>query len=361
MPLKVLIIDDEAGVRRICERSLSGADYQATLLPSGDDALPRLGEDWDIVITDLNMPGKTNGLDVCRRTRASGAADVLVMTGAPDMDTAIEALRIGAYDYLVKPFTPDELLSAVGRCAEKRRLSVELAREKALRAELEKAELVKKTFGQFVTPEVAQFVLQHGGLLQGARARVTVMFVDVRRFTPFAMAASPEDVVEALNGIFAPVIEAVRREGGILNKFMGDGLLAIFGAPLDLPDHPAAAARAALRARDAVEELAKQRQARGQAPLRLGIGLNTGDVVAGCLGSQERTEYSVIGHAVNLAARLEEAAAPGQILVGPDTASSLPPSIRRFPRPPIQLAGIADPVPVFELAGGPSSVEDPRR
>lgn len=360
MPLKVLIIEDEEGVRRICERAIAGGDYQATLLSRGDDALSRLGEDWDIVITDLNMPGKTNGLDVCRRTRAVGAADVLVMTGAPDMDTAIEALRIGAYDYLVKPFTPAELISAVGRCAEKRRLSVELAREKALRAELEKAERVMKTFGQFVTPEVAQFVLQQG-LQKGTRALVTVMFVDVRRFTPFAMASSPEEVVEALNGIFAPVIEAVRREGGILNKFMGDGLLAIFGAPLDLPDHAAAAARSALRARDAVDALSQERQKRGRQPLRLGIGINTGDVVAGCLGSEERTEYSVIGHAVNLAARLEEAADPGQILVGPATASRLPPSIGRVPHPPIRLAGIADPVPVFELAGGPSRIEDPRR
>lgn len=358
--MNILVVDDEATIRDLCCQALSLAGYHVSTAESGEEAVERLGEDWDIIVTDLMMPGVVDGNELVRRTRALGSADVLIMTAHPDMDTAIQAVRGGAFDYLLKPFSLDTLLTAVQRCVEKRQLSRELAREKALRAELDRAytslarmEKVRETFGQFVTPEVAEYVLAHPNDFwkRGERKVVTILFADVRGFSSFAAGIQPEEAVSALNDIFARVIDAIHREGGVLNKFLGDGLMALFGAPVPSGDHVCAAARAALRARDAVEELSESRRTMGSEPLRIGIGINTGEVVAGCVGTRNRAEYSVIGHAVNLAARLEEASVPGQILVGPETCKVLRVAFELGATTTMKLAGLPDPVLVAALIG----------
>lgn len=358
--MKILVVDDEADIRDICRQTLSFAGHHVSTAESGEEAVQRLGEDWDIVITDLVMPGSVNGNELVRRARGLESADVLVMTSYPALNTAIQAIKTGAFDYLIKPFSLDTLLTAVQRCIEKRQLSRELARERALRAELEQAytmlgrmEKVRETFGQFVTPEVAEFVLANPEDFwkQGDRKVVTILFADVRRFTPFSARVQPEEAFQALNDVLVRVVEAVQRERGILNKFMGDGLMALFGAPVPNEDHVFAAARAALQARDAVEELSESRRAQNLEPLRIGLGINTGEVMAGCVGSRGRAEYSVIGHPVNLAARLEETAAPGQILVGPETAKHIGSAFELRETAAVSLAGIPEPISMIELIG----------
>lgn len=358
--MKILVVDDEAPIRDICSQVLRNAGYEVQTVASGEDALALLEKAWDIVLTDFAMPGRVDGGELMWRVRAAGDADVILMTGYPTLDMAVEAVKGGAYDFLIKPFSIHTLLLAVKRCVNKRELSEELAHVKILREELDQAytkleqtEEVRETFGQFVTPEVAQLVLAHPQDFwkRGERKVVTVLFADVRSFTPFSARVQPEEVVSALNDIFVLVLDAIQREGGILNKFLGDGLMALFGAPVPNDDHARAAARAALRARDAVEALSESRRRLGLDPLRIGIGLNTGEVVAGCIGTKERTEYSVIGHAVNLGARLEEIAAPGQILLGPAISSVLRETFELSGTVTLKMAGIPEPVPVTELIG----------
>lgn len=356
--MKLLVVDDEEPVRNLCRRILAAAGYALAAAASGEEAAQRLGEDFDIVLTDLGLPGAIDGNELVRRVREAGSADAIILTGNPHLETAIQAMRDGAYDYLIKPFTQDTLLNAVNRCAAKRRLSKELAREKLLRQELDAAyrrlarmEKLRETLGQFATPEVAQYTLDHPDDFwrRGERRQVTMLFADVRSFTAFAARLPPEEVVSALNEVFGLAIEAVRREGGILNKFIGDGMMALFGAPVPLADQAGAAARAARAALREVEALGGRRQARGQEGLRLGVGIDTGEVVAGCLGTRERTEYSVIGHAVNLAARLEESARPGEILVGSGTAVLLRGRFPLLGPTPVQLAGFEGPVAAYQL------------
>jgi adenylate cyclase len=357
--MKILVVDDEPHIQDLCRRLLEGEGHEVKTSPSGADALPRLSEGWDLVLTDVTMPGGVDGIQVVREVHAAGGADVIVMTAYPEISVVINALREGAYDFLIKPYNRETLMRTVSRCAEKRRLSVQLTREKALRQELETAyaELVElkkinDTFGHFVSPEVVRYLTEHPEVVKhrtGDRITASVMFVDVRRFTPFAVSAAPERALETLNSIFERVVDAVNAEGGILNKFIGDGALALFGAPVPLKDHARAAARAALRARDAVEALAEQRKADGLEGLRIGIGVNTGLVVAGCLGGAERAEYTVIGNTVNTASRLEGEAAPGQILIGPETARALTGGFSLKPLPPRKLEGLPEPLPVFEL------------
>ena len=358
--MKILVVDDEATIRDICDQALSPNGYEVRTVASGEEALQIMDQGWDIVLTDFSMPGKVDGGELMWRVKSAGDADVIIMTGYPTFDTAVQAIKGGAFDYLIKPFSLDALLMAVKRCVNKRELSQELAREKILREELDQAytrlertEEVRETFGQFVTPEVAKFVLAHPQdyWKRGERKVVTVLFADVRSFTPFSARVTPEEVVSALNDIFARVIEAVQQEGGILNKFIGDGMMALFGAPVPQENHACAAARAALRARDAVEALSEPRRRQHLQPLQIGIGLNTGEVVAGCVGTKERAEYSVIGHAVNLAARLEKTAAPGQILLGPETSKLLHGAYELSGTITLKLSGVPEPVPVTELIG----------
>ncbi len=358
--MKILVVDDEPEIRALCRHVLELAGHEIGTAASGEEAVKHLDEGWEIVLTDLMMPGSVDGIELIRRTRESSNADVLLMTAYPGLESAITALKRGAFDYILKPFTLDALLQAVNRCIEKRLLSLELARERELRTELDQAytalrqmERVRETFGRFVTPEVAEYVLAHPEDYwhRGESRTVTVLFMDVRGFTSFSASVVPTEVVEVLNDIFLLVVDAIQREGGILNKFLGDGLMALFGIPLPNKEHARAAARVALRARDAVEALCELRRSAGLQPLRIGIGVNTGEVIAGCVGTKDRTEYSVIGHAVNVAARLEQMAAPGQILVGPETIKDIQGAFEVSGTLTLKLPGLPEPVPVAELLG----------
>ncbi len=202
-----------------------------------------------------------------------------------------------------------------------------------------------------MTPEVARLVLADpkGYWKKGERAIATTVFADVRGFTAFAARVSPEEAVATLNAIYATLCDGIASEHGIVNRFLGDGMLAIFGAPLSLPDHASAAARAALKARANVERLAESSAAAAREPLRVGFGINTGSVIAGWIGTHVRTEYTVIGHAVNVASRLVGVAAPGQILLGAGTATLLTSELQVGECGVVDLKGIG-PTPIFELA-----------
>ncbi|EGP06908.1 adenylate cyclase [Bradyrhizobiaceae bacterium SG-6C] len=160
---------------------------------------------------------------------------------------------------------------------------------------------VTNLFGQHVSPQVVERLMAEGTSTASDIRRVAVMFVDFRSFTAAARVHSPQEVVDRLDGAFAVLVEIVDRHGGIVNKFMGDGFLALFGAPFETADatqHAVAAAREMLTAMDRDNE-------RNSWPLRIGIGLHFGDVVAGSVGSPRRKEYTVIGDTVNFASRLE--------------------------------------------------------
>jgi adenylate cyclase len=160
---------------------------------------------------------------------------------------------------------------------------------------------VTNLFGQHVSPQVVERLLMSGAATASDVRKVAVMFVDIRGFTAAAKSRSPQEVVERLNVAFSLMVDAVDRHGGIVNKFLGDGFLALFGAPIEEPDpaHRAiAAAREILTAIDRDNEGQKW-------PLRMGIGLHLGDVVAGNVGSPRRKEYTVIGDTVNFASRVE--------------------------------------------------------
>lgn len=165
---------------------------------------------------------------------------------------------------------------------------------------LEERERLREAFGAFVAPEVAERVLAEGTVLEGDEIEVTVLFLDIRGFTAFAERAGPREAVARLNDLYDLIVPVLMRHGGHANKFVGDGLLGVFGAPDRLIDHADRGLAAALDIVASVRERYGER-------LRLGIGLNSGPVVAGTIGGGGRVEFTVIGDAVNTAARVEEA------------------------------------------------------
>ncbi len=173
--------------------------------------------------------------------------------------------------------------------------------------ELRQREVMREIFGRVVSEEVREAMLEGQIGLGGEVKIVTVLFADIRNFTTFSEQYSPPEVVTLLNSYFAVVTGVIREAGGFVNKFGGDSLLAIFGAPVTVP--PAESARKALRAALAISiQLAEFNARRAQnddAPIRIGIGINTGEVVTGNIGSEERFEYTVIGDTVNVASRVQ--------------------------------------------------------
>jgi adenylate cyclase len=160
---------------------------------------------------------------------------------------------------------------------------------------------ITNLFGQHVSPQVVERLMTEGGTTASDIYKIAVMFVDFRGFTAGARSRSPQEVVDRLDGAFAVLVEIIDRHGGIVNKFLGDGFMALFGAPLDAPDaasHAVSAAREMLLGMDHINEGSHW-------PLRIGIGINFGEVVAGSIGSPRRKEYTVIGDTVNFASRLE--------------------------------------------------------
>ena len=357
---KILIAEDDESFRNFCLRTLQDSGYEVKAVPSGEEASGLLREYHDILLTDISMPGKINGIGLTKIYKDAGYADIIIMTGTPQLDTAVEALKYGAYDYLFKPLSADSLLAAVRRCEEKRNLSVDLKREKALREELFKVyfELTKlnklrETFGQFVSKEIAGFLTDNAdnSAIKAGKLPVTVLFADVRNFTAFAAAAAPAEVTSTLNEILTMVYNGVNSERGILSKFIGDGAMAFWGAPIAAERHAETAARAALRIQKDMKAWSTARADRGLPAMKLGIGINTGPVMAGCVGTPERSEYTLIGHAVNVAARLEGAAGPGEILLGPETAAVLKSGFKITNRGLMKFQGIEKPVEAYELLG----------
>jgi class 3 adenylate cyclase len=165
---------------------------------------------------------------------------------------------------------------------------------------LEERERLREALGAFVDPDVAERVLAEGTVLEGQEAEVTVLFLDIRGFTAFAERAGPREAVARLNDLYELIVPVLVRHGGHANKFIGDGLLGVFGAPEKLRDHADRAMAAALDIVSCCRERYGDR-------LRIGIGLNSGPVVAGTIGGGGRVEFTVIGDAVNTAARVEEA------------------------------------------------------
>ena len=222
---------------------------------------------------------------------------------------------------------------------------------------LREREAVKDTFGRFVSRGVAEAVLEGRIPLHGELREVTVLFQDMRAFTSLSEQMPPEALLQLLNEFFTEMVAAVETHDGVVKQFTGDGVMALFGAPGVRAEHPTLAVRAALTMLGRLEVLNNRRLAHGEVPLRIGVGIHSGTVVAGCVGPDTRLEYSVVGDVVNLASRVQELTKEvgATILVTNDTAARLGPEFILGKRVVCTVRGKTQPVSVVEVLPATSS------
>ena len=214
-------------------------------------------------------------------------------------------------------------------------------------------EFIRKVFGKYVTNEVAESVMKTDGPLElgGERCKVTILMADVRGFTPMSERLPPESVVDALNGCLGAMPQVIMGYGGSIDNFIGDAIMAMFGVPITKDDDADRAVACAIEMQNAMVEVNARNAERHLPELAIGIGLNTGEVVAGNIGSEQRMKYSVIGSLVNLAARIESFASGGQVLSSDSTFEEVQNDVQTDGRLNVKLKGIEGTVPIHEIVG----------
>jgi adenylate cyclase len=218
---------------------------------------------------------------------------------------------------------------------------------------LRERDKLRTTFGKYMTQAVMDHLLKGKVELGGESLRVTILFTDIRSFTSISEAMDAQDLVQLLNEYFTEMVTIVMDEGGVVDKYIGDAIMAVFGAPVPKPEDAKNAVRAAVRMRRALASLNERLAASGRPKLATGIGIHTGEVVAGNIGSEARMEYTVIGDAVNLASRLEGATKDlgADVLISEDTMALLDDGFETRPIRSITVKGRAQPVMTYEVIG----------
>jgi adenylate cyclase len=301
------------------------------------------------------LSGGQNDLETMQRTLL--AADRQSVAHLLDGDGAERAECIGAV-YMESRWSAAgsrQDLALLRLLADQAGFTIDIARlrerlvEEA--AEQERLRQHQRQLARYMSKDVVEAVLRRPELLVlgGTRRDVTVMFTDVRGFTQWASRRPPEQVLSVINRIFSCQVEVLFRHGGTLDKFLGDGLMALFGAPLASDQHGLRAVDAAVEMQAALGSLFAALSAEGVELAGVGIGIHSGEAAVGNIGSDARMEYTAIGDTVNIASRLCSVARPGQVLLSEEAAQVARLGDERFRRlPPVNVKGKEAPIPVGE-------------
>jgi class 3 adenylate cyclase len=220
---------------------------------------------------------------------------------------------------------------------------------------LAERERLRTAFGKYVTPEIGREILSGRIPLAGERREATVMFADLRGFTPYVESHPPEEVIADMRAYFTAMHRAINAHQGVVLQFVGDGIEAVFGVPVPYEKHAEAALRAALDMRSALAELNREFAARGKEPFTHGVGIHTGAVLAGNTGSEDQSAYALIGDTVNVASRIEGLTKTFgcDLLVSEATVSKLEGRYFLRERPPTEVKGFSKPIVVYSVDQDP--------
>ncbi|MBI5178939.1 MAG: response regulator [Nitrospinae bacterium] len=358
---KILIVDDAEDVRELLSETLRYHNYPSITAVDGRDGFEKFEANPDIrfVITDMDMP-VMNGLEFIQKLRAAKYdVPILVLTGRKEVDTAIKVIKAGADDYLVKDGgISDEILIHTRKVFEMRKISDEVKRLngmlKEANAQLQtRNEFIRKTFGRYMSDEVVEKLLESpdGLKLGGDSLTVTVIMTDLRGFSALCEKYPPATVVKMLNNYLKEMTDIIFRHNGTINEILGDALLILFGAPVTRPDDADRAIACAIEMQLAMDRVNGKNREAGLPELEMGIGINTGTVVAGNLGSDIRAKYAVVGSHVNLAGRVESFTVGRQILATESTIRAAKSVVKTGEEFTVPFKGFAQPVRVCEVRG----------
>lgn len=340
----ILAVDDEPANLALLSKLLKHQGYDVVEASNGRAALSAvIAYEPDLVCLDVMMP-MMDGIEVCQRLRQltdHAGLPLLLLTALNRPEDKARGLEAGANDFLSKPFDEIELAARLRS----------LLRTKALQDRL--ADLLVR----YVSKEVAAEALRDpfAVSLGGARRHVTTLFADVRGYTAIAAEQPPEATLDLLNSYLSVASDAVESHGGTVADLLGDGVFAFFGAPVMHSDDPVRAVHAALELQAAVMSL--EIPMMPGVRLQTGIGITSGEVIAGNVGSERRMHYAVVGDPVNIAARLQTVAGPGQILVDEATHDAVGDDLALFQDlGSLRLSGKGDWVRAFNVVALRSAV-----
>jgi class 3 adenylate cyclase len=248
-------------------------------------------QNHDLILLDIEMP-EMDGfqvLEACLNDVALRQIPIIMTSAMEEQDAVVKCVELGAEDYLTKPVNPIMLRARVNASLEKKRLRDEQ----------------RKLFRTFATPEVAEELLRTGFSLGGKHVTASILFADIRSFTSIAETQDPSETIALLNEYFGMMFEAINNNKGSVNQMIGDGVMAVFGAPMFFEEHREYAVRAALDMLDQLKVFNAKQAALNKTQIHIGIGIASGQMIAGYTGTQSRAIYTCIGDTVNLASRIE--------------------------------------------------------
>ncbi len=357
----ILVVDDNEINRDLLSRYLGRLGHTVQAAPDGRRALEMIGTGaFDLVLLDILMP-ELNGYQVLQHLKDSPNwrdLPVIMISALDEMDSVVRCIELGAADYLSKPFNPVLLRARVGACLEKKRLS-DLEKEQKrqlqeLNAALEvRNRFIRQTFGRYLSDDIVESILESpdGLNIGGEKRQATILMSDLRGFTSLSEGLPAEDVVSMVNIYLETMTDIILKYQGTIDEFIGDGILVIFGAPFQRPDDAQRAVACAVEMQLAMASVNDRNRQAGYPEVALGIGINTGKMVVGNIGSKKRTKYGVVGSNVNLTSRIESYTVGGQIFISENTLKACGDIVRLDNAMQVSPKGVKEPLTIYEVGG----------
>jgi adenylate cyclase len=371
-PPRILAVDDMPTNLEILRVRLEAQGYEVITAEDGEEALAKARElEPDLVLLDIMMP-KLDGIAVLKQLKQDAMlrfVPIILVTAKSDVRDVVSGLDSGGDEYLTKPFEHAALTARVRsllrvkelhdtvqhQAAQLKEQTEQLSSwnrllEERVAEQLTEIERIGR-LKRFLAPQVAQMIASSDlpdSVLASHRQEITVLFCDLRGFTNFTETSEPEEVMAVLRDYHENLGELIFRYEGTLERFLGDGIMIVFNDPIPCVDHTERAIRLALDMRERVNELGTQWRRKGH-ELGFGIGIATGFATVGQIGFQERREYTAIGSVINLASRLCDEAATGQILIPARVLASVDQSVKVKALGELTLKGFDKPLAAYDV------------
>jgi DNA-binding response OmpR family regulator len=362
---RILVVDDVRENVRLLEAVLEAHGYEVVSATDGQEALElAVSAKPDLVLLDVLMP-QPDGYEICSRLRAQDQTAVLpvIMLTASEGAEKTRAIEAGADDFIPKPFNRDELLTRIRSLLRIKRyhdtitsqaaelLDLNRTLEERVRAQLDQLERLQR-LRRFLSPQLADAIVSSGdeSILRSHRRQVAMIFVDLRGWTTFVDAVEPEELMRVLREFHDAIGGLVRRFDATVGFIEGDGVQLFFNDPIEVPDAALRAIRLGCALRAEMAELTGRWQKRGY-DLDFGAGMALGYATCGEVGFEERSDYAAIGAVTNLASRLADEAAPGQILITQRLYAEVEDDVEVQSMGDFRLKGFQRPVTAFDVLG----------
>jgi class 3 adenylate cyclase len=355
---RVLVVDDSELNRDLLAAYLNHMDADVVTAADGAQALElALKDPPDLVLTDMQMP-RMDGLDLVRQLKANPLTQfvpVVMITAMEGDEEKLRAVEAGVDDFMNKPFSSVLLMTRARTLLKTKHLSDQLQ---------DRNRLLRQMLYRYVSQDVADLILNDPERhleLGGSTRRVTVLFADIRGFTRYTERHTAGEVVETLNLVFSALTQLVFKPRGTFDKYLGDSIMAFYGAPYSAPDDALRALRTALEMQAVFAGL----QADGQdgsrlGELGLGVSLHSGEATVGNVGSETVMDYTVIGDTVNVAHRLQAEARAGEVLISAATYDLVQDHVRAEPLGEHDIRGRAETVAVYRVLGLLAAAPNPQ-